>query len=265
MTPTTKVVHECRDTSHAVVIGTAGAVDVQWITRGREKHYKHSFDQVAFFSADNEDHTRIMRSAGVPSSSYILKLPPMHLIGLAKSDEVRMPDDCPHFMLRDDSVLSDCLSRLASPVGHIGEQDIGREILAHRLVLRLVELLGGRRPEWVEDASVFSAVVMSQIVEYIDSRMAHHISLEEIGLLVRLSPSHCAKKFRGTAGESLGRFINRRRLAQSLVTLKSDATTLTRVALDLGFSSQSHFTRLFSDLTGMTPAKYRKQFKRTVG
>jgi AraC family transcriptional regulator len=50
-----------------------------------------------------------------------------------------------------------------------------------------------------------------------------------------------------------------------LVTLKSDATTLTRVALDLGFSSQSHFTRLFSDLTGMTPAKYRKQFKRTVG
>jgi AraC family transcriptional regulator len=106
---------------------------------------------------------------------------------------------------------------------------------------------------------------MSQIVEYIDSRMAHHISLEEIGLLVRLSPSHCAKKFRGTAGESLGRFINRRRLAQSLVTLKSDATTLTRVALDLGFSSQSHFTRLFSDLTGMTPAKYRKQFKRTVG
>jgi len=36
---------------------------------------------------------------------------------------------------------------------------------------------------------------------------------------------------------------------------------LASVALDLGFSSQSHFTRLFSSLTGMTPAKYRKQFR----
>ena len=38
-----------------------------------------------------------------------------------------------------------------------------------------------------------------------------------------------------------------------------------RLALDLGFSSQSHFTNLFSSLTGMTPAKYRKQCGRTLG
>ena len=43
------------------------------------------------------------------------------------------------------------------------------------------------------------------------------------------------------------------------------ATALPRVAFDLGVSSQSHFARLFSDLTGMTPSKYRKQYKRTVG
>jgi hypothetical protein len=45
--------------------------------------------------------------------------------------------------------------------------------------------------------------------------------------------------------------------------LSSD--TLVGIALDLGFSSQSHFTRLFSEMSGMTPAKYRKQFRRSVG
>jgi AraC-like DNA-binding protein len=47
--------------------------------------------------------------------------------------------------------------------------------------------------------------------------------------------------------------------------LKDQSQSLASVALDLGFSSQSHFTHLFSMLTCMTPAKYQKQFQPTVG
>lgn len=47
--------------------------------------------------------------------------------------------------------------------------------------------------------------------------------------------------------------------------LRDQSRPLAELALDLGFSSQSHFTRLFSALTGMTPARYRKEVKRTVG
>ncbi len=65
-------------------------------------------------------------------------------------------------------------------------------------------------------------------------------------------------------GLSLHRFINLRRIDRSLDVLKEGPDSLAGVALDLGFSSQSHFTRLWSSLTGMTPAKDRNQFKRTV-
>jgi len=81
---------------------------------------------------------------------------------------------------------------------------------------------------------------------------------------VGLSPSHFAKKFRHSTGLSLCRFINRRRILRSLETLKTDGP-VANVALDLGFSSQSHFTRIFSGLTGMTPARYQKQARRIVG
>jgi AraC-like DNA-binding protein len=64
---------------------------------------------------------------------------------------------------------------------------------------------------------------------------------------------------------SLERFVNRRRLAHALVVLRNSSTPLSRVALDLGFCSQSHFTRLFSSQTGFTPAKYRRQFRPVVG
>ena len=89
--------------------------------------------------------------------------------------------------------------------------------------------------------------------------------LQELSLLTGHSPSHFARKFLVTTGLSLGRFLNRRRVAAALVALRDDPQSLAQVALDLGFSSRSHFTRLFSSLTGMTPAKYRRLFKPAIG
>jgi len=265
MPPAMTVVHEARETNHTLVIGTAAAVDVQWIHRGCERLYRHGLDQVAFFASDNDVHTRVIRSGEAPSSSYLLKIPRWHLLALAGSDEADMPSDYPHLMPREDAVLRDCMVRLASTTGCGVANDLGSEIAARALILRLVESLGGHAPDWHEDLGVFPLPAMNRIVQYIDAHLHHHISLEQIASLVGHSPSHCARKFRHTEGLSLGRFVNRRRLAKALVVLRRDSTPLSQVALDLGFSSQSHFTRLFSTLVGITPSKYRKTFKRPVG
>jgi hypothetical protein len=95
MPPAKTVVHEARETNHTLVIGTATAVDVQWIHRGCERLYRHGLDQVAFFASDNDVHTRVIRSGGAPSSSYLLKMPRQHLINLAGSDGADMPSDLP--------------------------------------------------------------------------------------------------------------------------------------------------------------------------
>ena len=265
MPPATTVAHEVRETNHTLAIGTAGAVDVQWIHRGCERRYRHGLDQVAFFASDNEFHKRVIRSGEAPSSSYLLKIPRWHLIDLARSDEADLPSDYLHFLPREDAVLRNCMVRLASTTGCGVANDMGSEIVARALILRLIELLGGHAPDWHEDLSVFPPPAMNRIVEYIDSHLHHHIGLVEIASLVGLSLSHCARKFRRTEGLSLDRFVNRRRLVKAMELLRNSSTPLSLVALDLGFCSQSHFTRLFSSQTGMTPAKYRKQFKPIVG
>jgi AraC family transcriptional regulator len=128
-----------------------------------------------------------------------------------------------------------------------------------------MEINGWRLPEWTADASVFEQSTLADLVAYIDEHLRLAPSLSDMSVRVGLSPSHFAKKFRHSTGLSLHRFINRRRNGKSLELLKAKTSTLTGAALDLGFSSQSHFTRLFSDHTGMTPAKFRKQFRQTVG
>ena len=254
-----------RATNHTLVLAYAGAVDIQWSLRERKTSYHHAVGQVAFFPRDDETHVFVHRSTVALSSGYVLKIPKRHLSGGIDSDEGVAPREWRGFLPREDSVVQGCMIGIAG-VGFQGvEHGLGSEITARRLVLRLSELLGGITPAWHEDASIFTSAAMRQIVDYIDFRLDHHICLEEIASLVSLSPSHCARKFQSSEGLSLGRFVNRRRLAKACVLLRNDTTTLTQVALDLGFSSQSHFTRLFSDHTGMSPAKYQKAFKRVTG
>jgi AraC family transcriptional regulator len=103
---------------------------------------------------------------------------------------------------------------------------------------------------------------MGHITDHIDSHLQHYIPLADLALLCKTSSSHFAKKFRNSAGLSLQRFVNRRRLQSSMALLRADSTPLSQIALDLGFSSQSHFTRLFSDMTGFTPSSFRRQIGR---
>lgn len=261
------MVFEVRQVSHALVMGTAGAADTRWMCRGTERVYHHSIDETAFFACDDEDHTRVIRAAPVYSTAIALQIPRLHLKEMGDADEVGLPGECRSFLPRPDAELRYCLNLLCTIYGREEMQDIGSEIVARRLVSRLLEILGGRGPDWREDTSVFSTRETKRIVEYIDSRLhvRHHFCLEEISSLVGLTPSHCAKKFRNTIESSLGRFINRRRVARAMLVLCKDEISLAELALDLGLSSQSHLTRLFSELTGMTPARYRKRFKPTVG
>jgi len=143
-------------------------------------------------------------------------------------------------------------------------EDLRKDEAARRLVLRLFELAGAGTPDWNDDASIFDRRTLLGLTAYLDEHLRIAPSLSDMSIRVGMSPSHFAKKFRHSTGLSMGRFVNRRRIWRSLETLKTDSP-LASVALDLGFSSQSHFTHVFSRLTGMTPAKYRKQFRRTVG
>jgi AraC family transcriptional regulator len=257
------VVHQA--TSHTLVLAHAGVVDIRWSRGELETSYRHAVGRVAFFPRDNKTHVYVHQSAVALSSGYVLKIPDLHLLRCIESDEAVVPSEWQGFLPREDSVLQKCMTRIAG-VGMQGlAHGLGSEITARRLVLRLSELRGGGLPDWHKDASAFSPYAMKTIVDYIDARLRRRICLKEISALAGLSPSHCAKKFRVTEGLSLGRFINRRRVAAAMVILRRDEVALAGLALDLGFSSQSHLTRLFSGLTGMTPAKYRKQFRQTVG
>jgi len=93
---------------------------------------------------------------------------------------------------------------------------------------------------------------------YLTSRLSERITLDDVASAVHVSPFHFARLFHRYTGLPVHRYLTLLRLRASLARLADGANDLTRLALELGFSSHSHFTDAFRNEFGRTPSDVRR-------
>jgi AraC family transcriptional regulator len=93
---------------------------------------------------------------------------------------------------------------------------------------------------------------------FLASHLSEQLTLNAIAREVAMSPFHFARMFRQQTGLPVHRYLTRLRLRLSLECLSDGAHDLTTLALELGFSSHSHFADLFRREFGKTPSKVRR-------
>jgi AraC-like DNA-binding protein len=82
--------------------------------------------------------------------------------------------------------------------------------------------------------------------------------LERLARDVGMSPFYLAHVFRAQTGLSLHQYLTRLRLAVALGRVCDGSATLSTIALDVGFSSHSHFTAAFNRHFGAAPSAVRR-------
>lgn len=97
-------------------------------------------------------------------------------------------------------------------------------------------------------------------VDYIEDHIGEEISVEKLSRLASLSPFYYQRLFTRLVGKPVMEYVRLRRMALS-TELLTNTQRILDVALKLGFSSHEHFTRVFKDTFGMTPAQYRSNPK----
>lgn len=95
------------------------------------------------------------------------------------------------------------------------------------------------------------------IMEYVKSNYSQKITLEDIASHVYLSSSYISGIFRRKTGQTISEYINHVRIEKSKWLLKQKDVSITDIAAACGFESQSYFTRVFKNQTGVSPGKYR--------
>ena len=99
--------------------------------------------------------------------------------------------------------------------------------------------------------------------EFLESTFSRSLRLTDVAEAVGASSTYLTDVFSRFEGVSLHRYVTQLRLARALVELP-EAGDLTRLALDLGFSSHSHFTLAFRRAFGCTPSAFRTRSTRKL-
>jgi AraC-like DNA-binding protein/quercetin dioxygenase-like cupin family protein len=99
-----------------------------------------------------------------------------------------------------------------------------------------------------------------QARHYIDEHFAETVSLNTLAQHVALSPYYLLRAFRAEVGMPPYAYLEsvRIRHTQRLIKL---GWTLANVAAEVGFSSQSHMTRQFKKIIGVTPGQYAQHIR----
>jgi AraC-like DNA-binding protein len=105
-----------------------------------------------------------------------------------------------------------------------------------------------RQPPMVEDAKAL-----------LSARFTEHLTLEELGRAVNVSPFHLARSFRRQTGYTLHEYRTHLRLRAALERLAAGDEDLAVIARAVGFSSHSHLTASFHRAFGVPPSCVRKR------
>lgn len=99
------------------------------------------------------------------------------------------------------------------------------------------------------------------IMKYIENNYASDITLEELAQMAGYSIYHFSRIFKKYSNTTFINFLNRRRIKAAELLLLENGSTITDIAMQVGFSSLTTFNRVFKSINGCTPSEYKKLYK----
>lgn len=131
------------------------------------------------------------------------------------------------------------------------------ESLSQALVIHLLRYYSEAAPIITFKNRSLTHTQLQQAIEYIRTYPDRDLSLTELARVVSISPTYFASLFKQAMGTSPHQYVIQQRVERAKVMLSKTDLAIADIALQVGFSSQSHLTHHFKRLTGMTPKQVR--------
>lgn len=143
-------------------------------------------------------------------------------------------------------------------------------------LFRISELLAGDFTDSLEAYSLFYKVLqrilprmkpsefalektLQRAIEYITDSYNKDFSIGDVARECCVSESKLYHLFRREFGQTPVSFLNSIRINVAMEHLESGKYSISEVSEMAGFNSENHFRKVFTELCGTTPSKYRRQ------
>jgi AraC family transcriptional regulator len=99
---------------------------------------------------------------------------------------------------------------------------------------------------------------LGRVVDKMKTEYCERLTLEDLAREAGVHPVHLSRVFRRCEGEGIGEYVHRLRIRAACEQMLAPQRSLAEIGLATGFADQSHFTRAFRRITGMSPGEFRR-------
>lgn len=99
--------------------------------------------------------------------------------------------------------------------------------------------------------------LLISILTYINNNLYSKISLNDLSRSTYYNKDYIMRIFKKKFNMTIIEYINKKRIYNSLITLKETNNSILRVAIKYGFTSQEYYCEMFNRIIGVSPTTYR--------
>jgi AraC family transcriptional regulator len=97
-----------------------------------------------------------------------------------------------------------------------------------------------------------------RVLHFIRENLDTNVAVSDLAACIGVSSDHFFQIFKASFGMSPYRFVMQERVAKAKAMLEESRKAVGEIAIELGFPSHSHFTKIFHKMTGATPSQFRE-------
>lgn len=227
----------------------------QWTADGHTGSTEEGPGTVYIIPAGTRD--QLTRSA--PTNQTMLVIAP-HFLAKSLEQTAHLSDVelISHWNLQDRHIASLMLALHAdledgSPAGPLYGESLGVALASY-----LIRRYSVRAPREREYKGEMPGARLNRVLDFMHQNYAKETRLWELAQLARMSPHYFCELFKKSTGLSPHQYFLRYRIERARVLLRSPEFTIGQVGKASGFVDQSHFTKVFRRIVGVTPTEFRR-------
>ncbi|MBN1580614.1 MAG: substrate-binding domain-containing protein [Anaerolineae bacterium] len=209
-------------------------------------------DCLVLCAHDGQEALQIIRRERLDLVLLDLMMPELDGFGVLEAmHEHEMSRNVPVIVLTGQALTREDMSRLNRGVTSVLEKGLlsTEETLVH------IEAALEQNRELGSDARQIARRAMA----FIHTHYTEPISRADVAFDIGVSERHLARCFKEEVGLTVGVYLNRYRVRQAKHLLQASNKSITEVAIEIGFSSNSYFSQVFRQETGLSPSTFRRK------